>query len=190
MCCEDLLYMKTTVKEVLLNPNYLIGQSNDKVDFCDVFQLKTTKFKEQIKPKDLMIAFFLSFPKSFTFLLHTRDRIASFFELKTAPKVERQNRLTLLRSFEGNIGDNIAIFEVLNKNQQELLTGQTDSHLDFKLSFISKKEESISTFELATTVCINNHLGKIYFAIVKPFHKFYLKKILRKMEETLLQKDW
>ena len=137
-----------------------------------------------------MIAFFLSFPRSFKILLNTREFIAKLLGLKTAPKSSKETRMEKLLKFKGNIGDSIAIFEVLDKNEKELLTGQKDAHLDFKLSFIVYQNNSDTYIEMATTVVINNRLGKIYFGIVKPFHKFYMKRILRKMESKLINKSW
>ena len=182
--------MKSSIKEVALDPNYLVSKNKEQLDFWDVFQLKSTKLDYRPEPKDLMIAFFKSFPKSFTFLLHLREKIAKIFNLKTAPETTENERLERLHNFKGNIGESIAIFEVLDKTDIELLTGQKDAHLDFKLSFISQKQNEITTIELATTVILNNAFGKAYFALVKPFHKFYLKRILRRMERVLIHKNW
>lgn len=182
--------MSLSIKEVPLNPSYLIAKHKGQLDFCDVFQLKSSQLSDLLEPKDLMIAFFKSFPKSFTFLLYTRDRIAKLFNLKTAPAVAKHERMERLHAFKGNIGESVAIFEVLDKTDTELLTGQKDDHLDFKLSFVVDKQADVITIELATTVVLNNALGRAYFALVKPFHKFYLKRILAKMEKVLLHKDW
>jgi hypothetical protein len=138
------------------------------------------------KPKDCMIAFFKAFSPFFTKLLLSREKIAKELGLKTATKLTQAEREAYLNEFEGNIGDSIAIFDVLDKNDIELLTGQTDKHLDFKLSFISYEEENDKIIELATVVRIHNTLGKIYFFFVKPFHRYFMKRIFKKMEKELL----
>ena len=181
---------KSKVTEVEIETNYLIYKNSNQVTYADNFRFTSYELDYFPEPKDLMIAFFLSFPKSFKFLLNIREFIAKFFGLKTAPKTEKESRLKELYQFKGDIGDKIAIFEVQDKNKNELLTGQKDSHLDFKLSFLSFKSNNAIRLELATTVIINNTLGKIYFKIVKPFHKFYLKRILKKMEIELINKSW
>ncbi len=181
---------KSSIKEVNFDSNYLISKDIDKANYTDNFRLTSEKLEHLPEPKDLMIAFFLSFPRSFKTLLHTREFIAKFLNLKTASATDKSSRLEKLYGFKGNIGEKIALFEVLDKTENELLTGQNDSHLDFKLSFISFGGKNNANLELATTVILNNTVGKIYFALVKPFHRFYLKRILRQMEKELIQKTW
>lgn len=178
------------VWEVPLNDDYLISKGAQNVDFIDNYQLTSDNLTYLPEPKDLMIAFFRSFPGSFKILLQTREFIAKKLGLKTAPESEKESRLQKLHEFKGDIGDSVAVFEVLDKTEKELLTGQNDAHLDFKLSFIVYKHKDSVNLEMATTVIINNTLGKLYFAVVKPIHKFYMKKIMRKMEKELVNKCW
>ncbi|CAM1343520.1 DUF2867 domain-containing protein [Tenacibaculum amylolyticum] len=178
------------VIEVGFDQDYLISKSIAAASFSDNFRLVSSRLHYVPEPKDAMIAFFLSFPKSFKFLLNTREFIAKLLGLKTAPKSKKEAKIEKLYQFKGNIGESIAIFEVLDKNAHELLTGQKDSHLDFKLSFIVYKNNDVTNLEMATTVLINNKLGKLYFGIVKPFHKFYTKRILKRMELNLINKNW
>lgn len=174
------------VSEIGINPNYLIGNNLANTTYYDNFQLESERLTKDIEPKDLMIAFFLSFPKSFTFLLNTREFIAKYLGLKTAEKPNKKTKYEKLYALKGEIGEKIAVFEVLDKSEIELMTGQKDSHLDFKLSFIVYQKNGKTVLELPTTVIINNKLGKVYFSIVKPIHKFYLKRILKRMEGNLI----
>lgn len=181
--------MKSKVSEIHLNPSYLIHKQEEHLDYVDVFQLKSKLLTNTEEPKDCMIAFFKAFPNSFKVLLNLREAIAKKLGLKTAPQSNPTTRLEKLHAFKGDIGESVAIFEVLEKNNTELVTGQKDKHLDFKLAFISYRELE-PCIELVTTVKINNRLGKIYFAIVRPIHRFYMKRLLLKMETILLNKDW
>ncbi|UTW66070.1 DUF2867 domain-containing protein [bacterium SCSIO 12643] len=176
--------------EVDLNTDYLIGREKDKLDFWDVFQLESGCLTIIPEPKDMMIAFFKSFPETFMWLLRLREWIARRLKLKTAPETDEKSRLEKLHNFKGNIGESIAVFDVLERSERELVTGQKDSHLDFKLAFISYREADRIVMQMATTVIINNVVGKMYFAIVKPIHKYYMRKIFKRMEMTLLNKDW
>lgn len=181
---------KSKIAEVHISPDYLIHKNIEKASFSDSFQLASENLNDPPEPKDLMIAFFLSFPKSFKALLTMREFFAKRLGLKTAEETKKESRLEKLYKFKGNIGEKVALFEVQDKSENELLTGQNDSHLDFKLSFLSFKKDNKVILELATTVIINNSIGKLYFRIVKPFHKFYLKRIISKMEKQLLNKSW
>ncbi len=179
-----------TVIEIESTQDYLIYQDIENIDFIDHYQLSTKNLKYAPEPKDLMIAFFKSFPTFFRTLLHTREFFAKFLKLKTAPKSEKDARIEKLHLFKGETGDSIALFDVLDKTEKELLTGQNDTHLDFRLSFITYKYNDSINLELATTVNIHNKIGKLYFSIVQPIHKFYMKKILKKMEFVLSNKSW
>jgi len=172
------------VTEVQLNEEYLIAKQSNNIDYVDVFQVEIESL-EPPAPKDCMVAFFRSFPPFFTALLLLREKIAGAFGLKTAPENTQEAREKQLNEFQGNVGDHIAIFEVLDKNSVELLTGQKDKHLDFKLSFISYQKDNHSIIELATTVVIHNALGKAYFSIVRPIHRIYMKRIMRRMVKKL-----
>ena len=178
------------VIEVDLNEELLIARHSLEIDYCDVFQIKREIFDEIPQPKDCMIAFFKSFPPFFIRLLHFRESLAKIFGLKTVPKKAKYEIEKELNKFEGNIGDSIAIFEVIDKNDIELLTGQKDKHLDFILSFISYKKANCSIIELATTVNIHNFLGKTYFFFVRPIHRYYMKKIMKRMVKELENKSW
>ncbi len=181
--------MSSKITLVPLKQNLLITKASGAIDYSDVFQLKSKKLVNPPEPKDCMIAFFKAFPKSFKFLLNVREKIAKQLRLKTAPETDKASRLERLHNFKGEVGDAIAIFEVLDKSNIELLTGQTDDHLDFKLSFVSYTADN-PIIELATTVKINNKIGKLYFSIVRPIHKYYMKVIMLRMEKILLNKDW
>lgn len=78
---------------------------------------------------------------------------------------------------------------MLDKNDIELLTGQTDKHLDFKLSFISYSENNSKVIELATAVKFHNWLGRSYFFFVKPIHIIYMKRILKRMNNQLIEME-
>jgi len=178
------------VIEIELNKDYLITKHSKEIDYSDVYQTKTKSLNEIPEPKDCMIAFFKSFPPFFIKLLLFRERIAKIFGLKTATKATREERDKILNEFEGKLGDSIAIFQVIEKSNVELLTGQTDKHLDFKLSFISYEKDNHAIIELATTVNIHNLLGRMYFFFVKPIHRFYMRRILKRMVKEVIKKSW
>ncbi|MBD77886.1 MAG: hypothetical protein CL840_02945 [Crocinitomicaceae bacterium] len=175
------------INQVKISDHYLIAKQMDQVDYEDNFQLKTKALKNAPLTRDCMIAFFKSFSPMLIKLILIRESIARKLGLKTANKTTSEERNKALDEFEGNIGDSIAIFEVLDKNDTELLTGQSDKHLDFRLSFISYQQDDFNIVELATTVKFHNVLGKIYFFIVKPFHRYFMRRILMRMKSKLVQ---
>ncbi len=178
------------VTKAELNKDYLIYNPDQELDYYDVFRLTSSKLQLAPLPKDCMIAFFKSFSPFIIKMLGLREKIAKKLGLKTATETKESERVKQLNEFNGNIGDHIAIFEVLDKNDIELVSGQTDKHLDFKLSFVSfEADDQKKIVELITTVKIHNTVGKIYFFFVKPFHKYIMKRILKRMEGELIRQE-
>ncbi len=59
-----------------------------------------------------------------------------------------------IEQFQGQVGDRIARFEVWNRNANEIVTGQSDKHLDFVLVFKLENNEKQHTLQLITAVQI------------------------------------
>lgn len=96
-----------------------------------------------------------------------------------------KNTLAEIEQFEGRIGEKIALFEVWDRNETEIVTGQRDKHLDFVLAFKLEKHEHEYTLLLTTVVQINSILGKIYFWIVKPIHKLIMPILTQRLCQRL-----
>ena len=68
-------------------------------------------------------------------------------------------------------------FAVIEKNKNEIVMGDNDKHLNFRVSVLIDKANSF--IYLTTLVSYNNILGRIYFFLIKPFHKMICKAILK-----------
>ena len=77
------------------------------------------------------------------------------------------------------------MFEVWNRNENEIVTGQRDKHLDFSLSFYVDNRTEHQVVQLVTVVQINNTLGKVYFFIVKPIHRLLMPGAVRRLCKQL-----
>ncbi|PCJ10525.1 MAG: hypothetical protein COB16_00480 [Rhodobacteraceae bacterium] len=63
-------------------------------------------------------------------------------------------------------GDKIGPFPIDQRNEQEIILGFDDSHLNFRISILTTGTEAYC----ATWVRRNNWLGRIYLAAIMPFH--------------------
>ena len=131
---------------------------------------------------DISELFFNSGPKWADFLMSIRDKIVGLFGLKTASKISDEERKHGALKFEE--GEQLNIFKLYSKSESELIMGDDDKHLNFRVSLLldstdigSKKKKILIT----TVVTYRNWLGKIYFIPVKPFHGFIVKETLRRM---------
>jgi len=131
---------------------------------------------------DIGELFFTSGPKWAEYLMSTRDKIVGLFGLKTAPKISEEERN--LRALKFEEGEQLNIFKLYSKSESELIMGDDDKHLNFRVSLLldstdgdSKKKKILIT----TVVTYRNWLGKIYFIPIKPFHCLIVKDTLKRM---------
>jgi len=131
---------------------------------------------------DIGELFFNSGPKWADFLMSIRDKIVGLFGLKTASTISEEERNHVVLKFEE--GEQLNIFKLYSKSESELIMGDDDKHLNFRVSLLldstdvdSKKKKILIT----TVVTYRNWLGKIYFIPVKPFHTLIVKETMKRM---------
>jgi len=117
--------------------------------------------------------------------MYIRERIAKMIGLKTGEGADIEKQL---KEFKGEVGQSIALFHVLGRSEEEIMVGETDSHLDFRLSYFAiPKNETRTTLHLTTTVKFNNWLGRLYFIPVGPVHRIIVPILLKRMAKELLR---
>jgi hypothetical protein len=127
---------------------------------------------------DVAKAFLLSTPKWIRNLFEFRNRLVSVFGLKTNKEHMNQD----VDNFNANVGDQLGFFKVYNKAKSEIVLGEDDVHLNFRVSLILiDLHTDIIEIVISTGVVYNNFLGKVYFAIVKPFHKLIVRSMLKNL---------
>lgn len=164
-----------------LPENSLIANALERIDYDDAFALKVPG---RIDVSQLPPLFFKVFPKWFMGLMYLREALAGLIGLKTGKGIDVKKQL---REFSGSVGESIALFHVMGRSEEEILTGENDSHLDFRLSFFARPGGSETEVILATTVQFNALIGKLYFLPVRPIHRLIVPIILRRMAKVLGQ---
>ncbi|MOA43140.1 hypothetical protein D3C78_1652630 [compost metagenome] len=80
------------------------------------------------------------------------------------------------------VGTSVGLFKILEKTDNEIIMGENDRHLDFKVSLLAQQTEStIAAITISTVVNYHNWFGKFYFFFVKPFHKRIVSVMLKRM---------
>lgn len=126
-------------------------------------------------------SFFLASPEWINGLLLLRDRIVGMFGLKTG--TDASNKEKIIANFKCEIGENVALFKVFDKNENEVLFGENDKHLDFRVSLFLDRQKD--TLTVSTLVKFNNWTGRLYFLPVLPFHKIIVPVIARGIVKRL-----
>ena len=106
-------------------------------------------------------------------LIALRDTLVAGFGLKTSSEL-RDDVAT----------DRIDFFRVYDRRRHEIILGEDDRHLDFRLSVLVE-ESALCRRLVATTVVTFNHLGgRAYIAGIAPFHRLIVKSSLRRAERS------
>jgi hypothetical protein len=149
--------MKTVTKSAIIPENSVISNGFGKIDYCDIYRIvKSTNDSAE----DIAAEIFNP-PKWVNWLMNMRNSIAGVFGLKTNSKTKEGQAI---------------YFTVIEKNENEIVMGENDKHLNFRVSvFIDRA----NTFVYLTTIVhFNNFFGIVYFIPVKPFHKIIVKSML------------
>jgi hypothetical protein len=178
------------IKKSLLPEKSSLNIPTIHYDFIDSYQGEIADPKNQLQATAVGKAFFSSAPNWVSQLFEFRNKIVAVFGLKTANKMS--NREALLSTFKCEVGEQLGLFKVFNSNENEVILGENDKHLDFRISlFLEPIEEDAfkKTITISTTVIFHNKFGKIYFLPVKPFHKrivpVMLKGIIKHLEQSI-----
>lgn len=110
---------------------------------------------------DELIAAFLAAPPGWLdTLMQARDRIVGRFGLKTASA--RQG----VAHAPFRTGQQLGVFRVLHLAPDEVILGEDDRHLDFRVSLLIDGGQ----LRVSTLVRPHNVFGWLYLIIVLPFH--------------------
>jgi hypothetical protein len=77
--------------------------------------------------------------------------------------------------------DSIGIFPVISETPGRLVAGLNDKHLDFRLVVDVAAEANACRVTATTLVLTHNLLGRVYLAIILPFHRLIVPSMLRKI---------
>jgi len=150
--------MKTVTRLITIPENSVISNEFERIDYCDSYRIVNPTNDSMEK---IAIEIF-KMPKWVNWLMNIRNSIVRIFGLKTGKDVK-----------EGQ-----TYFTVIEQNENEIVMGETDKHLDFRTSILVDRANSF--IYLTTIVRFNNFWGRLYFLPVKPFHKLIVKSTLNR----------
>ena len=166
----------------------ILTNNHKKYNYFDSFQGTLFDGEHKFKPIDVVKAFFSTGPTWVGKLFNLRNKIVSIFGLKTSGKlVDRKMQLDNLKC---EPGEQLGLFRVFNSTDKEIVLGEDDKHLNFRVSLYleqSLTDQLRKDLTISTTVEFNNWFGRLYFLIVKPFHQiivpYMMKGIIKELEK-------
>lgn len=155
--------------------------------YADSYASSFEYLNAKLKIEDVGKAFFSSGPAWIEKLFELRNAVVKIFGLKTGGST--MSRPQMLEAVKCEPGEKMGLFKVFEKTADEIILGEDDKHLDFKVSLLLRKAESNNfTIIISTVVIFHNWWGRFYFLPVKPFHQFIvpamLKNIILKITKT------
>lgn len=77
------------------------------------------------------------------------------------------------------VGGFIGFFRIVARNDHEIVAGEDDRHLDFRVSFLHDRDDDGAHVTVTTVVRFNSTLGRAYFVPVGPFHRRVVPAMMR-----------
>ncbi len=75
-------------------------------------------------------------------------------------------------------GDTIGFFPIVDRNDSEIIMGFDDKHLDFRISILIDGPNAYA----ATWVRRHNRLGRMYLAMIMPFHVLIMRNAVGRIK--------
>jgi len=151
----------------------ILNQKYADYAYKDSFEVEIKR--EDVAKWEIIAALFHSAPPWFDVLAQLRDRIVSVFGLKTSVANPKQTPPPY------HDGREIGFFRILEQNEHEVILGNDDKHLDFRMSLMLTQKEGSWRLSASTVVSTKNLGGSVYFSIVKPFRRIILPIMTRGM---------
>lgn len=152
--------------------NSLIYKDFGRIDYCDSFQIVNSKDKTI----DSITTEVFRSSNWVDLLMRIRNSLVKLFGLKT------ENKKDFTESINYPIGAKVGgYFTVIDRNENEIVMGENDKHLNFRVAVMKKKSEQDCSIYVTTIVKFNNIWGRIYFFPVKPFHQIIVKSLLTRL---------
>ncbi|WP_170270116.1 DUF2867 domain-containing protein [Heliorestis acidaminivorans] len=165
---------KIKVEEINLPKESVIKGSLATVDYIDSYRIPWPEGLEQ-DVVALIHRLFTSAPTWTTALTEVRNKVVRYFGIKVP---ESHSQMTPY-DFDFSPGNQGGFFRVYERNDNEIVVGDNDKHLNFRISFMIDREESRAWAVVSTAVQFHNWLGRAYFLPVRPFHRLMVPAMLK-----------
>jgi hypothetical protein len=162
-----------TVTAVALPPESGVTSIYPATDLADAFAIQLPA--GSITNPEALARFIFTNPAPWiTSLMTVRDAMVAGLGLKTTAQL---NDLPASEK-----GARVGIFKIYSSNDDEIILGEDDKHLDFRVSLLRKGPAADGTHRLVATTVVqcHNRLGRAYIFVIAPFHRAVVKTYLRR----------
>jgi hypothetical protein len=171
------------VKTNLSIPQHsIIAKSLPVIHYSDSFSGICDK-RNDISLETCVSCFLFGWPAWIRFLFWFRDILVKPFGLRGASKDDKElNRFREIKIFKGA---RVGFFIAIDFNDNEVVLYASDKHLDACASVLITRYVNFCEIDITTIVKFHNTLGRVYFFVIKPFHKLIIKSKLKTVIKNL-----
>jgi hypothetical protein len=167
------------VRSVALPPDAAVTTLYQSTGLADAYAVRMPP--EASSDPELLARFMFSQPSPWVAgLMRLRDALIACFGIKTS----RRMRGTGVTDRGGRIG----IFKIYSKSVNEIVLGEDDKHLDFRISVLRQIRATASGpvpyLTVSTVVHCHNRLGQTYLWLIAPFHRLIARATLRRAAQA------
>lgn len=164
------------VREVPVPPASKVQQALREVHFCDAYEASLSR--PALSVEQIYRAVFGHAPQWVRTLMDLRGWLVAPFGLMHPDRDALQSQKDGLARARFDVGERFGVFTIRSIEPHEVILGENDRHLDFRLS-VYKPVQRAETVTISTVVQINNSLGRFYLALIKPFHRTIVRALLQ-----------
>jgi hypothetical protein len=167
------------IKRLDFPESSVLYPEKERYDYTDSYGGTFCDPENNVRIEEIVSGFVKPLPASIGVLMSIRDSIVKLFGLKTTRIGLRNNHKEPLRYVKG---EKVGFFTFYSRTDNEVILGEDDKHLDFRVSVLVenlKHEPGMKRAIITTVVTYNNWLGSFYFFFVKPFHRILVPKMLK-----------
>jgi hypothetical protein len=156
-----------------------VSRIYETTNLADAFEVRLPK--GAITDPELLARFVLSQQAPWVAgLMRVRDALVAGFGLKTSKQLQAPAASSVVSGSDKRIH----IFKVYETSTHEILLGEDDKHLDFRVSVLHQTRtvaaQSASYVTVSTVVHCHNRLGRLYILLIAPFHRLIVQSSLRR----------
>jgi len=161
------------IQKVALPRGTLIAGAFPRIDYADAYRVRLPAGS----PRDidsLTRALLGAAPGWVRALMALRDRLVGLIGLKTSKRGVRGLERAAFQP-----GESFGIFRVFARTADEIMLGEDDRHLDFRVSVLLQRERGADWAVVTTVVRFHGWFGRAYFLPVRPLHRLIVPAMLR-----------
>ena len=162
------------VTPVSLPQESRIATAYSSVDLADAYAIELPA-GTSTNPEQLARFIFSHQPAWISGLVAVRDAIVGGLGLKTARQLQSIGAM--------NPASRVAFLRIYGATPTEIVLGEDDKHLDFRLSVLCSgrpSPESRGRLTMSTVVHCHNRFGRFYLRLIAPFHRLVVQASLRR----------